>query len=153
MIPMSLAKIINGGIKILLCRCDRQPFTLDSMHRLTGQLSGIRRSRGFAGPLDPIELWRNGNLDKNCLIDDFATHTIEIKLPNLSQTNFTNENFMTGPCDPLRNRLRGIANVTRALTASMQHSIRQLVERIQDLIPEIPETPRRRPRAFFSFGG
>jgi hypothetical protein len=90
-----------------------------------------------------------------CLIDDYATHTIEIKLPTATPTNITTENF-SGPCDPLCHRLRSIANLTRLLTASMQNSVTQSLERLYSLVPDTDEptsNQRRKTRALFSLGG
>jgi hypothetical protein len=89
-----------------------------------------------------------------CHIDGYETYIVEVKLPNLIQLNLTHDNFTTTEaCDALCTLLRGIADVTRALTASMQTSITQLLERIYDLIPDISEMPlgqRCKPRALFS---
>lgn len=77
-------------------------------------------------------------------------------LPTQIQLNLTRDEFTTATCDALCTRLRGIANVTRAMTARMQLSITQLLERIYDRIPDISEAPlgqKRQKRALFSLGG
>jgi hypothetical protein len=78
------------------------------------------------------------------LTDGYETHTVEIKLPNLITIKPNSDNTTTGPtgpCNPLCNCLRVIANVTRAMTTSMQTSVFQLTQRIYDLIPDISEAP------------
>jgi hypothetical protein len=95
-----------------------------------------------------------------CLTDGYETHTVEIKLPEQIATKPNSENSTTtgptGPCDPLCNRLRVIANVTRAMTTSMRMSVSQLIQRIYQLVPDISEAPLGRARqrkALFSLGG
>jgi hypothetical protein len=89
-----------------------------------------------------------------CLIDNDATNTIEIKSPTATQTNVTAANF-SGPCDQLCHRLRSIANLTRLLSASMQASVSQSLERLYSLVSDSDEpasSQRRKPRALFSLG-
>jgi hypothetical protein len=92
-----------------------------------------------------------------CFIDGYETHTVEIKLPTPIQLNFKQDNVTTPTtCDALCTRLRLIANMTRALTATMQYSITHLLNRVHDLIPDFSEAPigqKRQTRALFSLGG
>jgi hypothetical protein len=152
---MSLAKINNGVLKFYcagasdncLCWIRYTVFLISCMAFATaGELQGYWTRVNYGSvAIKTITV---------CLIDDFATHTMEIKLPTLTQMNVTNDSF-TDPWDALCTRLRGVANLTRVLTASMQNSVSQALERIYDLIPVSVDTSpgqRRKPRALFSLG-
>jgi hypothetical protein len=142
---------------LLLCRCDRSPNALVAILRHKTSCYVFATAGEFKSHWTRLNYGVIAVKSRTvCLIDGYETHTVEIKLPNLMQTKPNSENVTTGPCDPLCNRLRVIANVTRAMTTSMQAAVYQLTQRIYDLIPDISEAPlgkNRQSRALFSLGG
>jgi hypothetical protein len=140
-----------------MCRCDRQSFALVPMYHRYDQLLRIRNSCRVQESLYQVKLLNNNNVDENYLFHRRVRNPYsQDKVTDPDSAELDEDKFMTpANCDALCTRLRGIPNVTRALTTTMQLSITHLLDRVYDLIPDFSEAPigqKRQSRALFSLG-
>jgi hypothetical protein len=90
-----------------------------------------------------------------CLIDDYATHTIEIKLPTADTDERNDREFfrsMRPTLSSVKKRCQ-FDTITYSIDAE---SVSQSLERLYSLVPDSDEPTsgqRRKPRALFSLGG